>query len=134
MARERVLGKAVNVTVDKGSPVAKAFSVVRFTGPIMFKVEQDFSRQEAMFSWAIGSVDAAGLFTPAVGEGLSGSKTYTNDAPDYAFAHLLERAAGGKEATLSATQDVVFADLEAAGLIPAGTNRDYALYPPGYTP
>jgi hypothetical protein len=134
MARERVLTKPVSVTVDKGTPVAKGYDTVRFFGAITFHVGQDFTEQCASFSWAIGKVDINGKFAAAPVEGMCGIVEYNNRAPEYAFAHLLERAAGGKEATLSATQDVVFADLEAAGLIPAGTNRDYALYPPGYTP
>jgi hypothetical protein len=129
VARERILTKPVLVTVEKATAVAKSYDTVRFVGAIMFHVADNILKQQAVFSWAIGSVDVEGNFQPAPVNGLAGTKVYNNAAPNYDFSVLISKAP-----TLAAAQDQVFADLEAEGQIPAGTNRDYALYPPGYVP
>ena len=117
------------MTVEFAEAVKTDYDTVRFE-VIQFEVSGPFEEQRARFQWAIGRVDpVTGKFERSPAPGCAGTKFYDNNAPAYTFATLIS-----KSPTLAAAQDAVLADLEADGAIPAGTDRDYSLYPPGYVP
>jgi hypothetical protein len=126
MARQRILAVPVLVDIDG---VKSSYDIVRITR-IALEIGQIFDKQSMLVEWAVGSVspdpDGVPLFTAAPFSGLQGGKRYNNSPPDYVFGVFLAKVL---PLGIGPFLDQIFADLEADGVIKAGTQEDFGLAP-----